>query len=187
MESAPGALVSAIPDLLPYTLPLCLAVLALLTLINLRGVRSTGMLFLLPTCLFVGTLFTIIGVGEELAEAPARQQGMNPPRLAVLRSEYRQLFAPLLGFVTGLAEQHPDRQIAVIVPELVELRWYHYLLHNHTASIIKALLLYRGGPQIVIVSTPWYLRDWKPERRRMLRLRGSFKEWRAARGRAARV
>jgi amino acid transporter len=105
---------------------------------------------------------------EALAVEPALEQGMKPPRLAVLRSEYRQLFAPLLGFVTELEKQHPDRQIAVIVPELVELRWYHYLLHNHAASIIKALLLYRGGPQIVIVSTPWYLRDWMPERRRML-------------------
>jgi hypothetical protein len=124
---------------------------------------------------------------EELAVEPARKQGMKPPKLAVLRSEYRQLFAPLLGFVTELAEKHPDRQIAVIVPELVELRWYHYLLHNHTASIIKALLLYRGGPQIVIVSTPWYLRDWKPERRRMLRLRGSARGWPFARRRESRA
>jgi amino acid transporter len=118
---------------------------------------------------------------QELVVEPARAQGMNPPTLVALRSEYRQLFAPLLGLVTDLAHQHPDRQIAVIVPELIELRWYHYLLHNHTASIIKTLLLFRGGPQIVIVSTPWYLRDWMPERRRMVRFRGSFLGGRFAR------
>jgi amino acid transporter len=110
---------------------------------------------------------------EELAVEPARKLGMSPPRLVVLRSKYRQLYAPLLGLVTDLAHQHPDRQIAVIVPELVEPRWYHYFLHNHTASVIKALLLYRGGPQIVVVSTPWYLRDWMPEQRRMLRAAGA--------------
>lgn len=47
-----GALVSAVPDLLPHTLALCLGVLALLTLVNLRGVRTTGLVFMLPTYLF---------------------------------------------------------------------------------------------------------------------------------------
>jgi hypothetical protein len=38
-----GAIVSAIP-LFPATLPLCLAVLLLLTIVNLRGIRSAGLL-----------------------------------------------------------------------------------------------------------------------------------------------
>ena len=38
-----GALVSAVPSLLRFTLPLCLLVLALLTLLNLRGVRASGL------------------------------------------------------------------------------------------------------------------------------------------------
>jgi amino acid transporter len=104
---------------------------------------------------------------DELAVAPARAQGLATPRLVVLHSEYRQLFQPLLGFVTDLARDHPNHQIAVIVPELVERRWYHYMLHNQTASILKTLLLFRGGPQIVLVSMPWYLSDWLPERRRL--------------------
>jgi amino acid transporter len=106
-------------------------------------------------------------VWDELAVAPARAQGLTPPRLVVLRSEYRKLFQPLLGFITELAREHPNHQIAVIVPELVEARWYHYLLHNQTASILKTLLLFRGGPQIVLVSMPWYLSEWLPERRRL--------------------
>ena len=36
-------------------------------------------------------------------------------------------------------------------------RWYHALLHNHTATVLEGVLLLRGGPQIVIVETPWYL------------------------------
>src|SRR3954467_12475722 len=39
-----GALVSAVPELLPHTLPLCLGILTLLTIINLRGVRSAGLI-----------------------------------------------------------------------------------------------------------------------------------------------
>jgi hypothetical protein len=106
---------------------------------------------------------------DKLVARPARELGMKPPTLEVRPSEYRQLFTPLLAFINELAEKNPARQIAVIVPELVEPRWYYRLLHNQDASLMKALLLLRGGPQIVVVNTPWYLRDWKPERRRLLR------------------
>lgn len=58
-----GALISAVPSLQPHTLHLCLLVLALLTLVNMRGVRDTGVIFLIPTYLFLGTLLVVIGVG----------------------------------------------------------------------------------------------------------------------------
>ncbi|HTV06622.1 MAG TPA: APC family permease [Acidobacteriaceae bacterium] len=58
-----GALVSAAPRLQPHTLAICLAILVILTLINLRGVHDTGIVFLVPTYLFVGTLLTVIVVG----------------------------------------------------------------------------------------------------------------------------
>jgi hypothetical protein len=102
---------------------------------------------------------------QSLAVAPAERLGIRAPELVVLPSEYRELFGPLLKYVGDLADKNPYRQIAVVIPELVEPRWYHYLLHNHSAAILKALLLLRGGPQVVIVSTPWYLADWLPESR----------------------
>ncbi|HZB89027.1 MAG TPA: APC family permease [Terracidiphilus sp.] len=58
-----GALISAVPSLQPHTLGLCLGVLALLTLINMRGVHDTGVVFMIPTYLFAGTLLIVIGVG----------------------------------------------------------------------------------------------------------------------------
>ncbi|HEV2381038.1 MAG TPA: APC family permease [Terriglobia bacterium] len=58
-----GALVSAAPSLQRHTLGLCLGILALLTLVNLRGVREVGAVFLIPTYLFVGTLLVTIFVG----------------------------------------------------------------------------------------------------------------------------
>jgi amino acid transporter len=106
---------------------------------------------------------------RELAEAPALAQGLKAPKLVVLSSDYRQLFAPLLRFVSELAEAHLDRQVAVVIPELVEPRWYHHLLHNHSASVLRTLLIFRGGPQIVVISAPWYLSDWRPEQERLRR------------------
>jgi amino acid transporter len=58
-----GALVSAVPSLQPHTLALCLIVLLILTLVNLRGVKEAGTAFVFPTYLFVGTLMVVIVVG----------------------------------------------------------------------------------------------------------------------------
>jgi amino acid transporter len=58
-----GALVSAMPSLQPHTLALCLAVLVILTIINLRGIKEAGTAFVAPTYLFVGTLTVVILIG----------------------------------------------------------------------------------------------------------------------------
>ena len=58
-----GALISAAPGLQPYTLHLCLAVLLILTVVNMRGVHDTGVVFMIPTYLFTGTLLIVIAVG----------------------------------------------------------------------------------------------------------------------------
>jgi amino acid transporter len=57
------ALTSAVPELQRFTLELCLLILAMLAIVNLRGVKDTGKAFILPTFLFIGTLLTLIGTG----------------------------------------------------------------------------------------------------------------------------
>jgi amino acid transporter len=57
------AVVSDQQWLLPYTLVLCLIVLAVLAIVNMRGVKDTGAAFIIPTFLFVGTLMITIVVG----------------------------------------------------------------------------------------------------------------------------
>ena len=64
-----GALISAVPALAPYTLVLCLAVLAFLTLVNLRGTLDAGRLFALPTYLFIGCFAGVIALGAWAAVA----------------------------------------------------------------------------------------------------------------------
>src|SRR6202050_2096677 len=58
-----GALVSAVPSLLPHTVALCMGILVLITILNLRGVREAGTVFAVPTYLFVGTLLITIVAG----------------------------------------------------------------------------------------------------------------------------
>jgi len=57
------AIVSVFQPLLPHKLLLCLVILAVLAIVNMRGVKDTGAAFILPTFLFVGTLVVSIAVG----------------------------------------------------------------------------------------------------------------------------
>ena|ERR1044071_608269 len=63
---------------------------------------------------------------------------------------------PLLKYLRELARKNPERHIAVLVLELVKRRWYHFLF-RHRATLLKAMLILRGGPQIVISTAPWYV------------------------------
>jgi amino acid transporter len=94
---------------------------------------------------------------EERVCGPATAAGLRPPRLIVVYSPFRKLYAPLIQVVQDLQRSHPGRDIAVIVPEFVSNRWYHYLLHNQTATVIKAYLLFSGFRRVVVVNVPWYL------------------------------
>jgi hypothetical protein len=94
----------------------------------------------------------------DLVERPARAAGLPVPQLVVIPSEYREFFGPFLGYLRGLAALEAERSIAVLVPELVRRRWYQFFLESRT-TILKALLLLEGGPQIVVIDCPWYLRD----------------------------
>jgi amino acid transporter len=58
-----GALTSAIPSLHSETLALCLIALTLLTLVNLRGVRETGAVFMVPTYLFLVCMLIAMAIG----------------------------------------------------------------------------------------------------------------------------
>ena len=58
-----GALTSALPALHPHTLSLCLFALLFLTLVNLRGVSENGTIFLIPTYLFLASMFIALAIG----------------------------------------------------------------------------------------------------------------------------
>ncbi|MEA2629845.1 MAG: hypothetical protein QOE66_64 [Chloroflexota bacterium] len=105
---------------------------------------------------------TMLDLEDEWARrvrAPAQAAGVAVPKLIVIASPFRRLYGPLMQVISDLQRAHPRRDIAVIVPELVSTRWYHYLLHNQTAALIKAYLLLSGLRRVVVINVPWYLSD----------------------------
>lgn len=58
-----AALTSAFPSLYGERVWLCLAVLTLLTAVNLRGIAESARVFIVPTVVFIGSIFVLIVVG----------------------------------------------------------------------------------------------------------------------------
>ncbi|HXP86166.1 MAG TPA: APC family permease [Bryobacteraceae bacterium] len=94
---------------------------------------------------------------HEYTTIPALAAGVPEPELVVIPSPYRWVLRPIIEYVLKAERDHPGRGIAVVVPELVERRWYHYMLHNQRAEVLKALLVARGSQRITVINVPWYL------------------------------
>jgi len=90
-------------------------------------------------------------------ERPVQQLGMKAPKLEVIQSPYRFVVTPIVEYVLKLEEQNPDRQIAVVVPEIVERRWYYHLLHNQRGTLLKTMLFFKGKNRTIVINVPWYI------------------------------
>ena len=93
-------------------------------------------------------------------EEPMQRAGVRPTPLVCIASPYRRLFTPLLDYLDQLRKERAG-MIAVILPDLVEARWWEYLLHTQRANVLRSLLLLKGNQRVAVISVPWYL-----ERRR---------------------
>lgn len=58
-----AAITSALPILIPYTVWICLLFICLVTIANLRGVRESGVLFAIPSYLFIFSILLLLGLG----------------------------------------------------------------------------------------------------------------------------
>jgi len=94
----------------------------------------------------------------ELVEKPARAAAMPVPELVLLDSPYRFIVRPIVEYAIQKQAEQPDRVITVLLPELVESHWYHYLLHNNRPEAIRALLLFNGNQRITVATIPFHLR-----------------------------
>jgi hypothetical protein len=60
-------------------------------------------------------------------------------------------------YALNVERENSETHVAVILPELVERRWYYLFLHNNRSSVLKALLYFQGSQRISVVSIPWHL------------------------------
>ena len=94
---------------------------------------------------------------SRFVEEPTKKAGLPTPKLVILKSPYRYVITPILDYVLDLERKNPDRQIAVLIPELVERHWYYYFLQNPRAQGLKALHLLKENQRVIVITVPWYL------------------------------
>ena len=94
---------------------------------------------------------------EHYVDRPFRAAGKEPPQLRLLPSPYRFIIIPIVQFILDLSKKNATRSIIVVIPELVENKWYEYFLHNQRGRLLEWALLARGNDRIFTVSAPWYV------------------------------
>jgi amino acid transporter len=78
-------------------------------------------------------------------------------RLEVLKSDYRSIVEPLIGYLDRLDACQRDDVITVVMPQFLPSRWWHNILHNQTALLLRLSLLFRRG--MVVTDVPYRLKD----------------------------
>src|SRR5258708_9065810 len=63
IASGVAQITSLVPDWVPYGVPLAVGAVVLIVLGNLRGIRESDSIFAVPTYVFVGLMYLLIGYG----------------------------------------------------------------------------------------------------------------------------
>ena len=108
-------LASLFSALAPYVVPLDIALVALMMILNLRGVRESGSIFALPTYFFIGSAVLLIAVGLVKAFVFQHQPviGQYAPVKAI---EPLTIFLILRSFATGCSAMTGVEAISNGVP-----------------------------------------------------------------------
>lgn len=77
--------------------------------------------------------------------------------LLILESPYRSLLGPLLRYIEAVQKERVDDIITVIVPELAPAKWWHWILHDQTAPLLKFALL--GRRDVVVTNVRYFLKQ----------------------------
>jgi amino acid transporter len=94
---------------------------------------------------------------KDVEKSAVAAEGAQAPQLVFLSAPFRRIHAPLLKLIKELEDKHPDRSIAVLIPELVKRHWWEHLLSNQRARRLRTAVLDYGGPRVVVIMVPWYL------------------------------
>lgn len=75
----------------------------------------------------------------------------------ILKSPYRSIVGPLLEYINDVSQTARGDVTTVIIPEFITAKWWHRVLHNQTAWLIRAALLFKRG--VVVTSVRYRVND----------------------------
>jgi amino acid transporter len=153
-----GALTSAFPRLTADTVPLCLLILAVVTLLNLRGLGEAARAFLLPTGVFIVGLLAIIAVGLIHPLAP----NIKLPGHAIASPKPLQVVGVLLilkAFSAGCSALTGVEAIANGVPLFKEPRVKRAKRTEMLLGIVLGLMLLG----LAELARRWHIGPWSDQ------------------------
>ena len=144
LSAATAALVAAFPDLEEYRLPIALALLGLVTLLNLRGMRESSKVFGIPTYAFIAVMLVLIVTGFAKL-ALGRLAPVNDPAGAMpLWGELQgvSLFLLLRAFSSGCSALTGVEVVSNAVPAFREPSQRNA---KHVLFILVGVILFLFG------------------------------------------
>ena len=104
IASGVDALNSAVPQLLPFKVSICLIIIFLIMLANMRGLRESGRIFMIPTYAFILSVFVMIAggfyyqlTGQIHANPPALKSAVEPLGVFLILRAFSQGCTALTG------------------------------------------------------------------------------------------
>ncbi|WP_296632353.1 APC family permease [Rhodoluna sp.] len=173
IASGTDNLISAFPTLDPYRVEIAVGFIILLTVVNLRGVRESGVAFAIPTYLFILTVFVMIGaaivklIAGEPITAPSAQYAVHIEDAVAGTTQAAMILLLLRAFASGAAAL---TGVEAIANGVQAFRKPKILNAQKTLMLmgIVAILMFIGVISLALISQVHYaefpceqLPDWK--------------------------
>jgi basic amino acid/polyamine antiporter, APA family len=150
-----AAITSAFPSLFDDRVAICLFVILVMMIVNLRGVRDTGAIFAAPTYLFIIAIYVLVGVGAHnyVTSGGAVPPLPRPPLTAV---EGLSLFIILRAFASGCSAMTGLEAISNGVPAFkrpeaenarATLSWMVGILVTMFLGVMFIAIVYQAVPK----------------------------------------
>lgn len=110
------------------------------------------------TSLGTDVIAVYVGFDDESIERMEKkwEEWGSPCRLVTLRSQYRSILVPLSRFIKTMeTKRGKNNHIQIILPQFIPRKWWHNLLHNQSALLLRAWLL--RNKDVVITTVPYHL------------------------------
>jgi amino acid transporter len=94
----------------------------------------------------------------QTAKVKAKWEAWMPDMpLVIVESPYRRTIKRITHYVCTVAKETQADRVTIVIPEFITARWWHHLLHNQTALLIKRAFLF--DRKAIVVDVPYHLDD----------------------------
>ncbi|HZG59911.1 MAG TPA: APC family permease [Anoxybacillus sp.] len=104
------------------------------------------------------TAITIVFTEEEEQKIREKWLKWYPEiELKVIYSPYRTILSPLLDYINEVEKEAKGAPVTILMPQFIVKKWWHTLLHNQTAIVLRFFLILKKD--VVIATLPYHLKE----------------------------